>query len=461
MFVILQLAISVSYSLRSSIGGGLCHGSVISNAQESSMKNADTHLFMESIPKLNRRRDIQKIDRMTPDYVHEVTFVIRQRNMLELTSILNDVSDPASANYGHHMTKEEVAALTSNLEARDAVMSHLTASSASFVTETLHGEYITASAPISVWERMFNTQFFMFHQSQDSRTFREVVRAESYSIPIGLQPYVDGVFNTIQIPHHSFGTLRTLSRVKENTGDITLTGSATTFMTPTTLRKFYNVGDAQGSSISTQAVFASKEQHFSPSDLATFQAEFGLPLRKVANVVGNFSSDGVCEEEAEMCEEGNLDIQYIMASSPASPTTFWHTDDTWSAWLKSVANTPKPPLVFSISYGQEENFMSDAEKEAFNTEAIKLSVMGVTIVAATGDDGAVGLDAGYHGDCGYAAVFPASNPYVTAVGATSVSTVISLNLCSFGFNVLLFRYLPLLPFLVPVWSVQQFMPSCR
>ena len=105
--------------------------------------------------------------------------------------------------------------------------------------------------------------------------------------------------------------------------------------------------------------------------------------------------------------------------------------------------------------------MSDAEKEAFNTEAIKLSVMGVTIVAATGDDGAVGLDAGYHGDCGYAAVFPASNPYVTAVGATSVSTVISLNQCSFGFNVLLFRYLPLLPFLVPVWSVQQFMPSCR
>ena len=39
--------------------------------------------------------------------------------------------------------------------------------------------------------------------------------------------------------------------------------------------------------------------------------------------------------------------------------------------------------------------------------------MGVTILAASGDDGAPGSSS-----CGYDLSFPASSPYVTAVGAT-------------------------------------------
>jgi tripeptidyl-peptidase I len=78
----------------------------------------------------------------------------------------------------------------------------------------------------------------------------------------------------------------------------------------------------------------------------------------------------------------------------------------------------------SISYGTEESYLSSSEMSAFNTQAIKLSAMGVTLVAASGDDGAIsrrvrtsGLSA-----CGYSSLFPASCPYVTAVGGTSVST---------------------------------------
>eukprot|EP01042_Synura_sphagnicola_P036462 gene36462-biopygen6382 len=49
----------------------------------------------------------------------------------------------------------------------------------------------------------------------------------------------------------------------------------------------------------------------------------------------------------------------------------------------------------------------------FNVEAMKLGVMGTTIVVATGDNGANG-----DGSCGYDTSFPATSPYVTAVGAT-------------------------------------------
>lgn len=60
--------------------------------------------------------------------------------------------------------------------------------------------------------------------------------------------------------------------------------------------------------------------------------------------------------------------------------------------------------------------------EAFDIQAMKLGVRGVTLLAAAGDDGAVTPDARksfIH--CRYSPQFPASSPYVTAVGGTMVN----------------------------------------
>lgn len=55
-----------------------------------------------------------------------------------------------------------------------------------------------------------------------------------------------------------------------------------------------------------------------------------------------------------------------------------------------------------------------------STEASKLGVQGVTILVASGDDGALSSTAvGNPGNCGYSPLFPASSPYVLSVGATS------------------------------------------
>ena len=286
--MILLVAILI-HLLCCSVAQESLHESFASNSQHAREKNTDSHVFMESIPHLNHRDDIQKIDRMIGGFVHEVIFVIQQRNMQNLTAFLYDVSDPASKNYGKHMTKEEVTNLTSNPIARDATVSYLTSSGATIVAETLNGEYVTANASIAVWERMFKTQFFMFHQLGDNGITRKVVRAESYSIPIGLQPYVDGAFNTIQMPPQSF---MTPTRYKKDVEEITLAGGATALMMPSTLRKFYNVGNAQGSATSTQAIFAAIGDFFSPADLEAFQNEAHLPSRKVAKVVGGHQSDG-------------------------------------------------------------------------------------------------------------------------------------------------------------------------
>ena len=113
----------------------------------------------------------------------------------------------------------------------------------------------------------------------------------------------------------------------------------------------------------------------------------------------------------------------MMATSQGSPTTHWYTDDFFGDWLIAVANFTNPPLVLSISYGLDEKYVTRLAHETFNTQAIKCGAMGITIFAASGDDGAHSSSVrGRRTEhCGYEPDFPAASPYVTAVGATAVS----------------------------------------
>lgn len=405
------------------------------------------HVFRESIPRLSTRQDLSRLDRLHHEYIHKVIFVIRQKNMDKLTDILHDISDPLSENYGMHMTKEEISIMTSNPEGHDAIMTYLHAKGVTVFHETLDGEFITASAPISTWEQTFDTQFFSYHQKQRSGETEMFVRAEKYSVPIELDEHVATVFNTIQLPYQLSGDLKNkiieleTETVTETETEMGLGAEGESyhnmkaqninpypsFTTPQKLRAAYNMGDSMGSNRSTQAVYATIGQYFSPADLAAFQIVAArLPNRTVSSVPYGFSSDKVCLNNPSDCVEGNLDIQYIMAMSPVSPTTYWYSNQGFTSWLFNVALAKVPPLVISLSYGADEALMTVGEMENFNVYAIKLSTAGSTILVASGDDGAIVHEskAGGQAKCAYSPSFPSTCPYVTSVGATQVRAVI-------------------------------------
>jgi hypothetical protein len=111
---------------------------------------SNSHFFKETAAGLSLRSDLVKENRVSPDVMHKVVFAIKQKNIDELTRILEDVSDPSSLNYGKHKTRQEITDLTSNPTSRTEVLAFLTLSGATYLSETVSGEYITASAPIKV-----------------------------------------------------------------------------------------------------------------------------------------------------------------------------------------------------------------------------------------------------------------------------------------------------------------------
>ncbi|KAK5994176.1 Aorsin [Cladobotryum mycophilum] len=87
---------------------------------------------------------------------------------------------------------------------------------------------------------------------------------------------------------------------------------------------------------------------------------------------------------------------------------------------KTMCGTFKPTNVISISYGGQENDLPAYYQQRQCDEFLKLSLQGVSILVASGDDG-VGAQEGCLGkNNAFSPAFPNSCPWLTNVGATKV-----------------------------------------
>jgi tripeptidyl-peptidase-1 len=205
-------------------------------------------------------------------------------------------------------------------------------------------------------------------------------------------------------------------------------------ITPALINEIYDIRSNIGIPAATQAVYETENQTFSPSDLSIFFKRFKIPNQHISSDIGGHMWKKACKvDNGDICGEANLDVQYLMSTCQECPTTYWFVDtdehycwDFMIPWAVQVANMTHPPLVHSVSYGGPEAFTSHKLVRAFNLEAQKLGLQGVSIIVASGDDGVSGPMAREDGTnaCGYSPLFPASSPYVTTVGGTQVATTL-------------------------------------
>jgi len=175
----------------------------------------------------------------------------------------------------------------------------------------------------------------------------------------------------------------------------------------------------------TQSVYESINDALNPDDLTSFQNYYNLLVQPIAKDIGGHVSPNACNTNLYAdCYESNLDVQYMMGIAQNISTIYDYFDlstaASWLDWITGIAESDNPATVYSISYATYEILIDNSIATAFDLEAIKLAVMGTTIFAASGDDGAVGYYAEFGSQyCGFYPMFPASSPYVTAVGGTS------------------------------------------
>jgi len=380
-----------------------------------------------------QRNDISKQERCASTHMHTVTMIVKRKNIdTVIMKHLQESSDPFHPNFAQHLSREEVDTITSNPEAVQAVkewVKRLSGEGIELVSESPHGSaYITIEGPIGVFERELSTEFYHFHQLalQENEIANKVVRAIEFSLPPLLSQHVDAVFGVVDFPIQDESKVHASTTVEapnkeEGKRSLDAVGIVSEHVTPALLQQYYGIASSyDGESLTTQAVYASIKQNYSVADLINFQTRFGLPYSKLSNVGGHVMN-GPCTQ-ASSCNEANLDVQYITALASSVNTTFLYYDDGITDWLINVHAMKNPPKVISISYGAPEYFFTLSELGTFHIEAALLAAQGVTLVAASGDDGVSGhgarLQYGGAWYCSYSPSFPASSPFVLSVGGT-------------------------------------------
>lgn len=394
------------------------------------------HALRETADALSSHADFLKGDRVRSKEFHDIVFVVRQKNINELKRILLDVSDPISANYGNHMTFQEIDDLVSNPIAHREVVEYLTAAGATVMHEQSQGECITARADIGLWERMLNTEFYTYSKISladpakwpSSQT--SFFRSEEYSVPFGLDDHVESIMNTIQIPVTKYQRdfldnhypISSSTRSKFSLESKTYTG----WTAPVQLQTRYNVFDTTGHPRATQGAFEAFGQKYCPEDLLPFQNLYDIPRVPINKTYepATYTPAQCAAAGYDICIESNIDIQYMIAMANTPTIHYFSTLNTFAQWAQYAANSGVlPPLVISISYGNDERKISFGEYNLFEVSTMKLGVMGITILIACGDDGVhTGQTRNDAALCGYSPQFPTSCPYVISVGATQVHT---------------------------------------
>ncbi|XP_029530748.1 tripeptidyl-peptidase 1 isoform X2 [Oncorhynchus nerka] len=358
--------------------------------------------------------DWTRVGRIDPTENLELTFALRQQNVDQLEHLLLLVSDPESAQYGKHLTLEEVAALVRPSQLTQKVVRHWLQSHGVTDCQTiLTQDFLQCTMNTQVAEALLpGIEFHRYVRDGIS-----LVRSSSaYHVHEDVLQHLDFVGGVHRFPPKGQDLNEVLTKRRRSGAKFHLGN------TPATLRSRYNltaadVGSAQNNS---QAVAQFLEQFYHPADLAEFMTLFGRSfqhLSKIDRVVG-------VQGAGKAGLEASLDVEYIMSTGANIPTWVFtnpgrhETQEPFLQWMLLLSNMTDIPWVHTISYGDDEDSLSSAYMMRINTEFMKAGVRGISILFASGDSGA-GCRHLTKGENSFRPSFPASSPYVTTVGGTS------------------------------------------
>ena len=340
-------------------------------------------VFFQQTP----RSTFQRRERSRAEANHEIVIAIQQKGVEDLRRIVYERSAPASNHYQEWLSHEEVGRMVSNPEAHGAVTDWLRQhSKAQIVWSAPNLDYIRVAAPIAVLESMLSAEFYQFEDSSriDPATGlpRVYHRSCSYAIPEGLEDHISAIFHTVQIPPSGSPDDSLPAQ------HLRVSQQARAPVTLAWLSSFYQIDSNTADSHVSQSMLAVGES-FSPSDLAAFQARNSVPEQPAALLGAKEAPP--CS--AYSCLRANAALQFQMGLARGVASSFWFSDpadggDPFVAWILRAAARSRPPSVVVLPSSELESLLDGSVVRHWELEAMKLAGRGVTLVAASGDDGA-------------------------------------------------------------------------
>ncbi|KAH9987763.1 subtilisin-like protein [Russula compacta] len=408
----------------------------------------------------------------------DLRVALRPHRENALVDALYEVSNPQHPKYifvfffgGAVLSKEEVAELVApHADTLELVGSWLERHEVSF-SVTHGGSWLTLSGvPLAKANALLGASYQLYRHAETDET---IVRTTRYALPAALQEKVLTV-----APTTYFGSPRALrrrSRLVQNgptlpngdpdrqhalatalDPDAPVPSDCSNTTTPACLRQLYKTAKyvPRATHENKLGITDYLEQYASHSDLTKFMTLFRADAKAATFSVEKVN--GGVSDESKPAMEANIDIQYaesityptrsIFYSTGGSPpfkpddATPTNTNEPYLEWLEFILsqNQTTIPQTVSASYDDDEQTVPPEYAKSVCDLFAQLGARGVSVLFASGDVG-VG-----EGDCltnngskvvQFSPLFPASCPFVTAVGGTTrVNPEVAANFSGGGFS---------------------------
>jgi kumamolisin len=212
-------------------------------------------------------------------------------------------------------------------------------------------------------------------------------------------------------------------------------GSTNGGFTPSQVMSAYNFGPLRSESLTGagQTIVLLEIDTFQQSDLDCFASKDGQSPPQVQVVQGQWGTPQNTANSSSGVSESDLDIEIVHSIAPAARLVVYYADADTSdiAAAAQAAVNAYPKAVFSISIGgcEVENLSNGqasetSDQNVWDTALKRLAATGGSAFIASGDSGAYTCGSQIKSSATGAEVptvsYPASDPYATAVGGTTM-----------------------------------------
>jgi subtilase family serine protease len=340
-----------------------------------------------------------------------------------VATFIKHVSTPGDSLYRQYLTPQQFADRFGPSAADyTAVKSWAAANQLEVTLDPVTRVNLTLRGSAEQLEKLFKTQINTYRSADGTEFFSAGVQL---SIPSEIASRISAVVGLTEskqfAPHVKVGKVMGESpKIAPDTAGGTGPGG---FYSAKDLRTVYAI-PSWGSLDKKEVVAVFEQGGFVSSDVARYEAENKLPATKVTPVsVNNSPTEPDPLLEGDVLIEADLDIDMVIGINPDVKQVLVYIDSVDSfqtALLDAITQvgTDGKAQILSISYGQDETLQGNDAINAENSALEVLATEGITVLASSGDNGAYGN----FSTSPYNVSDPASQPYVTGVGGTTLYT---------------------------------------
>ncbi len=345
----------------------------------------------------------------------------------DLTQLLADQLNPASASYHQWLTPEQFGARFGLSSADLAKVSAWLTSQGFTITGTARSSnYISFSGTAAQAQQAFGTSIHSLTVDGE----QHISNMTDPTFPAA----VAGVVNAIT----GLNDFRPKPKLRaRNSSPIdpsqplytqTINGITSHFISPADLYTIYDFNplftastpiNGSGITIAVMgATFINTNNTLPDPDIAQFRSAAGLPAIKLTLVsAGDTANTAFSPGDVD---EAHLDLEWSGAAAPDANLLFVYGFDVFNDSL-AYAITNKVAPIITISYGGCETGLGSALVNSLNMLLAQANAQGQTVISSSGDAGATDCDTTGLATEGLNVDFPSSSPYATSAGGTMFS----------------------------------------